>query len=349
MKTIYDIAKIANVAPSTVSRVLNGGKNVKKSTMERVLAIIEETGYIPNTLARGLSVGGLNNIAFVVPDINNQFFIMLLNGISDMAKECGLNVFMFDTGEDVQWEHRVLDSLTAEMIRGIIIIPVVEENRETKEKLTLFEERGIPVVLIDRDIIGSGFDAVFSDDVKGSAQAVECLLTEGHRDIAIITGPLTSRPGRERYEGYKSAMSEYGITLNPDYEVCGGFRVQESCNAMKELMQLKHRPTAIFTSNNLTTLGCLKYMKEHNMRIGEDISLVGFDDIPELAYTEISLTVVTRPVYDMGWNAMHLLKMRFPGEDMNDTNKHIVRRHLVKTSLIKRGSEKLGLLKQSER
>jgi len=238
----------------------------------------------------------------------------------------------------------VLNSLTAEMIKGLIIIPVVEEDRETKEKLTMFEERGIPVVLIDRDVVGYGFDGVFSEDSIGSACAVECLINEGHRDIAIITGPLTSRPGRERFEGYKRALVDNDIQLNHDYVACGGFRVQESYNAMKTLMQVKPRPTAIFTSNNLTTLGCLKYMKEHGMRISEDISLVGFDDIPELAYTEISLTVVTRPVYEMGRDAMHLLRTRFPDGELADMHRDIVRRHQVKTKLIMRGSERLNTL-----
>jgi len=338
--TIYDIAKAANVAPSTVSRVINGNKNVKQSTREKVEAIIKEAGYTPNVLARNLSVGDSNTIAFVVPDIDNQFFTTLLHGITDMAMEIDANVFMFGTDENIEREQKVLSSLTSEMIKGIIIIPVLEENRTTKEKLTKFEESGIPVVLIDRDVIGSGFDGIFSEDSNGSAQAVELLIAEGHSNIAIITGPLTSYPGRERFKGYERALADNNITLNQEYVVNGGFRVQESYNAMKKIMQLEPRPTAIFTSNNLTTLGCLKYMKEHNMHIYEDISLVGFDDIPELTYTDINLTVVTRPVYKMGCDAMNLLKMRFPGSELSEGDRGIVRRHLVKTQIIKRGSEK---------
>jgi len=340
MVTIYDVASKAGVGPATVSRVINGGKNVKKSTMEKVMQVIEETGYVPNTLARGLSKGSSNNIAFVVPDIDNQFFITLLHGISDMARECDSNVFMFDTSEKVEWEHRVLDSLSSEMIKGLIIIPAVEEDRQTRDKLLSFDGRGVPVVLIDRDVVGQSFDGVFSEDRNGSAEAVECLIAEGHRKIAIITGPLTSRPGRERLEGYKNALLDNGIEINDEYIVNGAFRVSESYNAMEKLMQAKDKPTAIFASNNLTTLGCLKYMKEHNLSICKDISLVGFDDIPELTYTDVSLTVVTRPVYDMGRNAMHLLSLRLLNENTEGLDRDIVRRHQVKTKLISRGSEK---------
>lgn len=336
---IYDIAKAAEVSPATVSRVLNDNDNVKQSTKEKVLAIIEEKGYKPNAIARNLSNGGSNTIAFVVPDIDNQFFIKLLHGITAVAMDCDYNVSMYDTGEDICREKKVLSSLGAEMIKGLIIIPVEEENRQTKEQLLQFEKNGVPFVLIDRDIAGCVFDGVFSDDNNGTAEAVECLITEGHRDIAIITGPLTSRPGRERYVGYKKALKTAGIELNPNYVVNGGFRIQESYYAMKKLMQMKPRPTAIFASNNLTTLGCLKYMKEHNLRMSEDVSIVSFDDIPELAYTDISLTAVTRPVYDLGYDAMNLLKLRFEEGAQLEDGRNIVRRHFVKTQLVRRGSE----------
>ena len=336
---IYDIAKLAGVSPATVSRVLNGNNIVKQATKEKVLSIIEAEGYKPNIFARNLSNGDSNTIAFVVPDIDNQFFIKLLHGITAVAMDANLNVCMYDTCEDVEREHKVLSSISTEMIKGLIIIPVSEENAETKEKLEQYEDQGVPVVLIDRDVIGCGFDGVFSDDIHGSEEAVECLIKQGHKNIAIITGPQTSRPGRERYKGYERALEKAGIAINPQYVVDGAFRVYESYNAMKSLMQLSPRPTAIFTSNNLSTLGCLKYLKEHGMRLIEDISIVGFDDIPELTYTDISLSVVTRPVYELGCEAMNLLKLRFSEDALPVRDRSIVRRHTAKTQLIRRGSE----------
>lgn len=337
---IYDIAKESGVSTSTVSRVLNGNKNVKEETREKVLKVIRGKNYVPNAIARNLSSGESQNIAFLVPDIENPFFSKVLHGITDKATESNYNVFMYGTDENTEREHRILDSLKEEMIKGLIIIPVSEIDRETAFRLNKFESKGIPVVLIDRDIRGAGFDGVFSEDVEGSCEAVELLIQEGHKKIAIITGPDTSRPGHNRLKGYKKALENHKIQINPEYIINGEFLEDESYNAMKSLMELKDPPTAVFSSNNMTTIGCLRYLKENNMKLVEDISLVGFDDIKELEYTDISLTVVTRPVYEMGCEVMDLLKQRFQNKQNLSEDKMVTRRNSVKTWLIKRGSEK---------
>lgn len=337
---IYDIAKEAGVSPTTVSRVINGNKNVKEETRQKVLEIIKGNNYVPSSVARNLSIGESQNIAFVVPDIENPFFAKILHGITDKASEGNYNVFMFGTNEDSEREHRILESLKVEMIRGLIIIPVSEIDKETAFRLNNFEKEGIPVVLIDRDIKGSGFDGVFSEDVQGAYEAVECLINEGHKKIAIITGPDTSRPGHDRLKGYKKALTSHKIPINEEYIVNGEFREEGAYKAMKTLMELKDPPTAVFSSNNMTTLGCLRYIKEKGMKLVEDISLVGFDDIKELEYTDINLTVVTRPVYEMGQEVMELLERRFRYKQEGSKEKMVTRRNCVKTWLIKRGSEK---------
>lgn len=343
---IYDIAKEAGVSPSTVSRVLNGHKNVKKETREKIIKLIEGKKYVPNALARNLSVGETQNIAFLVPDIENPFFSKILHGITDRAVFYDYNVFMFGTDENSEREHKVLDSLKVEMIKGLIIIPVSEKDEKTAARLAVFEKQGIPVVLVDRDIRGGEFDGVFSEDISGSCEAVECLIEEGHTKIAIITGPDTSKPGCDRLKGYRKALERHNLPINRDYMICGHFREEGSYKAMKQLMEMLDPPTAVFMSNNMTTLGCLKYMKEKQMKLVEDISAVGFDDIKELEYTDIHLTTVTRPVYEMGCEAMGLLERRFQdGRDVIQ-ERIITKRHTVKTWLIKRGSEKYNKFKE---
>ena len=209
---IYDIAKEAGVSPATVSRVLNNHKNVKEETRNKILEVIKGKNYSPNMVARNLSVGISRNIAFMVPDIENPFFSKILHGISDKAMDNDYNVFMFGTAENTQREHKILDSLKIEMIKGLIIIPVSECDQETAARLEEFEAQGVPVVMID--------------------------------------------------------------------------------------------------------------------------------DIKDLEYTDTHLTAVTRPVYEMGCEAMRILERRFQdGEEMMG-EKLIIQRNLVKTSLIKRGSEK---------
>lgn len=337
---IYDIAKEAGVSPATVSRVLNNHKNVKEETRNKIQEVIKGKNYSPNTIARNLSVGTSRNIAFMVPDIENPFFSKILHGISDRAMDNDYNVFMFGTAENTAREHKILDSLKIEMMKGLIIIPVSEADRETAERLKEFEEQGVPVVLIDRDVRNARFDAVFSEDMEGACEAVECLIEEGHKKIGIITGPDTSRPGHERLKGYKRALANNGISLNKDYIICGNFMEDESYEAMKQLLDLEGPPTAVFTSNNMTTLGALRCLKERQMKLGADISVVGFDDIKELAYTDIHLTAVTRPVYEMGCEAMRILERRFRKAEGVEEEKLIIQRNLVKTWLIKRGSEK---------
>ncbi|SHK45503.1 LacI family DNA-binding transcriptional regulator [Hespellia stercorisuis] len=337
---IYDIAKEAGVSASTVSRVLNGNKNVKKETREKIQKVINGKNYVPNALARNLSVGVSQNIAFLVPDIENPFFGKILHGISDRAKEYNYNIFMFGTDECPDREHQILSSLQIEMMRGLIIIPVSENDSITEEMLENFEEKGVPVILIDRDIMGSKFDGVFSEDEEGSYGAVECLIKEGHKKIATITGPETSRPGHNRLKGYKRALEANGIAIRPEYIICGEFNEEKSYKAMKKLMERKDPPTAIFSCNNMTTLGCLKYLSERDMKLSRDISLVGFDDIRELQYTNIKLSVVSRPVYDMGCEAMELLERRFEAIQNGSKERTVKRRNYVQTSLILRGSEK---------
>ena len=249
---IYDIAKEAGVSPATVSRVINGNKNVREETRRKVLEVIKENNYAPSSVARNLSIGESQNIAFIVPDVENPFFSKVLQGITDKASEFNYNVFMFGTKEDSEREHRILESLKAELIKGLIIIPVSEIDKETAFRLKNFEKAGIPVVLLDRDIKGSSFDGVFSEDIQGAFEAVECLINEGHRKIAIISGPDTSRPGHDRVEGYKMALTSHQIPINEDYIVNGKFLEEESYNAIKTLMELEDPPTAVFSSNNMT-------------------------------------------------------------------------------------------------
>lgn len=337
---IYDVAKEAGVSPSTVSRVLNNKSNVKSSTREKVMKVIEGTSYKPNTLARELSVGKSRNIAFLVPDIENPFFSKILHGISDCAIENDYNVFMYGTDDDLEREHKILRNLESGMMRGLIITPIAEEDKVTLKILKEFEREGIPIVLIDRDLQKHQFDGVFSNDIEGACEAVECLIKEGHERIGVITGPSTSKPGNDRCVGYRRALEKHGISVDESYIVSGKFKEEGSYQAMKKLMERPDPPTAVFTCNNMTTLGCLRYMQEHNLKVTRDISLVCFDDIKELEYTDIRLTSVLRPIYEMGYEAMNILERRFEDKEKHENLRHITRRHYVNPWLVVRGSEK---------
>ena len=251
---IYDIAKKANVSPATVSRVLNGNQSVREKTRKKVQQIIDESNYVPNSLARSLSVGDIRNIAFLAPDIENSFFSKILHGLSDTASQYDYNVFMYGTNDDLEVEHRMLEGIRKEMVKGVVLIPVTDNDEKTIELLKELEKNQIPVVLLDRDIRGENFDGVYSDDCQGAKDAVNCLIEEGHKKIAIVTGDENTRPGRERLKGYRKALKEAGIEEKPEYIVNGHFKENMSYKVCQKLMELPDPPTAIFSSNNLTTL-----------------------------------------------------------------------------------------------
>ncbi len=334
---IYDVAQNAKVSSATVSRVINGSPHVREETKAKVMQSIKALGYTPSALARNLSTGDTHNIGFLVPDIENPFFSMILSGISKAADEYGYNIFIFNTADDAGKECRFLEAARAERLRGLLVIPVDSRNETTYKQLRSFVQDGVPVVLVDRDLRDGRFDGVYSEDFFGSMQAVSCFLEEGHRRIAIINGPENSRPGNERWRGYKEALSKWEIPLQMQYVKQGDFHQERAYDAMAELMCMEHPPTAVFSSNNLTSLGCIRYALEHGLSIGEDISLIGFDDIELLQAVGIQLSVVDRDTSQMGWKAMKLLirRMHKAGED--DTAASEI---YMPTKLILRGSEK---------
>lgn len=335
--TINDIAKLAKVSPSTVSRVLNNSTPVKEETKQRILQIVEESKFVPNAFARSLSNESLiNNVGLIVPNIDNPFFATIAEGVSAAADECGYNSFLFNTNEDVKKELRFLQTSQEQRLRGLLMVPVVENDTVNRSYLMRFP---IPVVMIDREAYNTNFDGVFSDDIEGAYNAVEALIQNGHTKIGQIMGPLTTKPGRARLEGYRQALQAHGIPYREEYVVEGRFQKEDSYRGMQQLMKLKDPPTAIFSANNLMSVGVLKYLKEHHLRLGRDISMIGYDDIEVLEYTDMNLSTVSRPVQRMGYEAMMLLHERITHTDQrNGARKRIY----LGAQLILRGSERMS-------
>ncbi|MDU2064844.1 MAG: LacI family DNA-binding transcriptional regulator [Sporomusaceae bacterium] len=338
---IYDIAKKAGVSSATVSRVINNKPHVREETKEKVLNVIASMNYTPNSLARNLSTGNTLNIGFLIPDIENPFFSQLLRGLTNASEQYGYNIFLYGTDDSVEKEHRFFRSVKAERLSGIIVIPIDENNTESCKRLLEFEKAGVPVVLIDRALKNCRLNGVFSEDFNGAYAAVDCLLREGHRRIATIKGPENSRPGNERWLGYLAALEKWGVKPESCYVRQGDFHEPLAYELMKSLMEQSQPPTAIFSSNNMTSLGCIHYITEKGLKLGEDISMIGFDDMEILKYMNIRLSVVDRDVYSMGWNAIELLTRRLDELDRNDPNQVPCRQEIfLPTKLILRGSEK---------
>ncbi|MEK5064478.1 LacI family DNA-binding transcriptional regulator [Cytobacillus sp. FSL R5-0596] len=303
---IQDVAKLANVSIATVSRVINNQGGVRKQTEEKILNAIKELGYIRNAAARTMKSRETKTIGVIVPDIKNPFFPLVMAGIEQKAREKGYFTILSSTNESPIVEGKIIKNFVERGVDGVIITTANENG----EHLNLLKEQNIPVVAVDRIIKSFDADTVLVDNAKGAYQAVQHLILQGHRDIAIICGPQNTTPGFERFIGYKKALEDYNIPLEESLVVQGDFGEQSGYLATRRLRELRTRPTAIFSSNNLMTIGCMKALDDLNWKLGEEVSFVGFDDVDIATFLNPKLTVVARPMNSVGEIAFMFLHER---------------------------------------
>lgn len=323
------------MSTATVSRVINNSNLVKPKTREKVMKVVEESGFVPSAIARGLSIQATSNIGVIFPDIENPFFSGAFYGITKIAEQNHYHVLFFNSDENVKEEQEFLRMVESQHLAGIIITPIDHFNAETRELLNGLEKKGIPVVLFDRDIRGGKFGIVMAENEKGAYQAVSQLILEGHERIAIIEGSPSIRSVYERSKGYRKAMDDHEIPIRGEYMVRGDQKSELAYQMTSRLMNLSEPPTAIFTCNNMMTLGCLRYLTEQGLMIGRDISLIGFDDIDPLRVIDFKLSVVDRSEAEMGKIAVRMLleRLKTPEADRETV--------VVPVKLMLRGSEKL--------
>lgn len=333
--TICDIAKKAGVSLATVSRVLNNSGYVKHETRERILKIINELDYTPSAIARSLSKNKTNTIGVVVPDINNPYFGEIIKGISIIADKNNLNIILFDTDEDIQKEIKALKVLKEQRIEGVIITPTSAENEFNSEYLNSLQNLGTPVVLVSGEVKCSDLSGVFVDNIKGAYEAVNVLVKQGHKNIGIITGRLESKPARDRLIGYKKALLENGLPVKEEYIYYGDYRQDSSYNIVKSIINSKDKPTALFISNNLMTLGCIKALMEEGLKVPDDISIISFDKVDILNALGMNISFLDDSTINLGSTAMEMLL-----ENLNSNKKANVKRITVLPKLILKGSEK---------
>lgn len=334
---IKELSEKIGVSSATISRVVNNHGYVSEKTRAQVLEAIEKYQYVPNAIARSLSTKKTRNIGVIVPDIENEFFSSVISGISRTAEGQGYNIHFMGTDENIDSEHKFLEIVNQQRLEGIIISPVSENDIYTRDKLLRLKESGVPVVLVDRNVAGADFKGVFVDNYAGAYAGVKALIDAGHTRIAIITGIKISKPGRERERGYLEAMKAAGLELRSEYILAGDFKIEKAYECTKKLMELKNPPTAIFTSNNCTTMGCLKYMTENKYKLGKNISVLGFDDIEVLKIIKYNLSVVSRDAKLQGQKAMELMIRELKNKDISQDLDNIY----IPYKVILRGSEKI--------
>lgn len=334
--TIKDIAKRAEVSTATVSRALNGSGYVDIKTKEKVRRVAKELNYVPNIMARNLSKSESNVIGVVVPEITNPFFGEVIKGITSVADKNNLCIILYNTDEEVQKELRCLNLLKEQRVKGLILTSSCEDKNFNCRYLSALQDLRIPIVLMDRDVKYSNFDAVFFDDIQGAYMGVDALMKEGHRKIAALCGPTVMRPGRDRLRGYKKAFFMNNIPIDNRYIFYGEHTIDSGYRTTKEFLQKDERPTAIFATNNMVCLGCMKALGEMGIKIPQDIALVGFDQIEMFEILNLNISVVFKDTVKMGETTMSLLLEKLNNKDETLHTKRIT----LPTEIKLKGSEK---------
>ncbi|SDG60502.1 LacI family transcriptional regulator [Lentzea fradiae] len=300
---IRDVAQHAGVSNATVSNVLNRPDVVAPATRQRVLAAIEELGFVRNESARQLRAGRSRVLAYVVLDAANPFFTDVARGVEDAARDAGLALFLCNSASDGNREREYLELLHEQRVEGILITPVDAESAQLLD-------RGTPVVLVDRGATDGTRCSVAVDDVLGGELAVTHLIENGHTRMAMVGGPLSIQQVRDRREGALRAVEAAGLPADAlTFLETRGLQVGEGRNAGERLVGLpsSRRPTAAFCANDLLALGLLQSMTQQGLRVPDDLAVVGYDDIEFAAAAAVPLTSVRQPREQLGRTATRLL------------------------------------------
>jgi LacI family transcriptional regulator len=299
--SLRDVAKSAKVSVGTVSNVLNRPEIVAEKTLLRVRETIKELGFVPNGFARQLRFGNSRTIGLIVPDVANPFFTEVARGVEDGANKRDYAVFLCNSDESVIKEERYINVLIEQQVRGVLFAPSdIKSNRMDEMK-----SRGISVTLLDRELKGDSHCSVSVDDVHGGRIAIEYLSELGHQNIAWVAGPESIPQVADRGIGVAKAAKAGGLDIET-------IRVQlqnsaQGEEAAKSILKLPKMPTAVFCANDLLALGVMRGLMAAKVKVPDQVSILGYDDINFASSAAVPLSSISQPAYQMGVTAADLL------------------------------------------
>lgn len=299
--SLRDVAKAAKVSVGTVSNVLNRPEVVAAETLSRVRATIKELGFVPNGFARHLRSGNSRTLGLIVPDVANPFFTEVARGVEDAASKRDYAVFLCNSDESAAKEDRYVNVLIQQQVRGVLITPADMKS----DRLETMRERGIAVTLLDREIKGQKQCSVSVDDVHGGQIAIEYLAGLGHKNIAWVCGPESIPQVADRGSGVAKAAKVAGAKIETiRVPLMNAAKGEE---AVRIILELDVMPTAIFCANDLLALGVMRALQANKIRIPEQVSVLGYDNIEFAPSAAIPLSSIAQPSYQMGVTAADLL------------------------------------------
>ena len=298
--TIKDIARMANVSHTTVSRALNNKSRIRSETKEKILSIARELNYQPNFIARSLVMKRTKTLGLIITSIVNPFYNELAQGIEATVRELGYSIILCCTNSDLSSEKQYIDMLRSKGVDGIILSSAHIED----PNIGKLAEEGFPIVLVNRrtyhPAVKEKVDYVGVDNIHGGFLAIEHLIKLGHKRIGIIGGSSESSVGFERLEGGKRALEAYHLERKDDYFLEGNFLKKSGYQGGKRFLKMAEPPTAIFAANDYMAFGVYEAILEEGRRVPEEIALVGFNDIEFSAMKGIELTTIGQKKYEMG-------------------------------------------------
>ena len=319
---IDDIARLCNVSKATISRVLNHPELVNQAQRDRILKVMNETGYSPNQFAQKLGRSEEHyGLALFVYDIVNPFFSLMTRALSTLSLQQNIPMFVFETINNIERERLYLDMLIKNRVGGVIFTAGVSEETIKRAR------NHFPVVVIDQHLEDMDIPEVGSDNFNGAKDAVEYLIKLNHKKIAFIAGPEGWVSSKLRYEGYRYALEAASIPFDPDLVFKGDLQMYSGIEACKYFTSLREWPTAIFSANDQMALGVMNHATLLNLSIPNDLSLIGFDGTSMISQVRPQLTTVRQDIGQISKVAMTLLTSLMEGK--THTNKHLVETTLV--------------------
>lgn len=299
MPTLKDIAKELDLSVSTVSRVVNNKEYVNPKTRKKVMEGLNKYNYVPNQVARSLKKQTTKTIGILVPDVAENFFAQIIKGIDDTLGKHKYSIILADSNESAEKEEHYLKILYQNRIDALVLATVAKEH----SALEIYFSDNIPVIFIDNiPNLDEDIDCVIINNPRASITAVNHLIEQGHKDIAVIVGSSEETTGYERLEGYKRALVQKNIRLNKKIIKYGNYKKDAGYNCMKELLDNRgeHSFSAVYVGSENMTYGAIKAIQEYGLNIPDDIALVGFDVHDKSGLINPGITTIRQPEKSIG-------------------------------------------------
>lgn len=330
--TIKDIARLAGVSTTTVSRIINNKyDSVGEETKEKVLNLIKELNYKPSSIARSMVTKKTKTIGLILPDISNSFFPNLARGIEDYSISKGYSALLCNSDNNLEKENLYIDTLIEKNVDGIIITTSYTWSEESFKKI---RDNGIPLVVLDRINNSNDIYNVYTKSTDGAYSAIKYLIENNHRKIGCITGPLEFEISNLRLEGYKKALKDSGINYAEEYVREADFKIELGKKCALDLLR-ETDVTAVFACNDMMAIGVYQACKELKLKIPKDISVVGFDNIDISELVNPPLTTVNQNMYSMGKEAAKMLINIIEDLEVEEKNKELKAELVIRESVNK--------------